>query len=172
LDDDKRLFLKIISGMLRYPDEQLISSLDDLKRALEDLPVSGAKSVCLDFLEYFKQASLLRLQEVFTETFDLNPSTCLNLTYHRWGDGKERAGTLIRLKRLYDEAGLEMATEELPDYLPLILEFIVANPNGDSTWIQKEFEVSVRDLSRRLQDKQSPFAGLFAVVEEIFRVGE
>ena len=79
---------------------------------------------------------------------------------------------MIRLKRLYDEAGLEMATEELPDYLPLILEFIVANPNGDSTWIQKEFEVSVRDLSRRLQDKQSPFAGLFAVVEEIFRVGE
>ncbi len=172
MNDDKRLFLKIISGILRYPDEELISSLDNLKRALEDLPVSGAKSACLDFLKYLEQTSLLRLQEVFTETFDLDPSTCLNLTYHRWGGGEERAEALIRLKRHYDEAGLEMATEELPDYLPLILEFMAANLNGDSTWIQKEFEVSVRYLSRRLQDKQSSFAGLFTVVEEIFRVGE
>jgi nitrate reductase molybdenum cofactor assembly chaperone NarJ/NarW len=162
----------MISGLLQYPDEKLISSLESMRRALKDLPASGAKSACLSFLEYMGHKSLLRLQEAFTETFDLNPSTCLNLTYHRWGDGKERSEALIRLKRLYEEAGLEMATTELPDYLPMVLEFMAANPNGDSTWIKKEFEGSVCDLSRRLQDKQSPFAGLFEVIKGIFKAGE
>ena len=172
MDDDKRLFLKMISGFLQYPDEQLVSSPEIMRRYLNDLPASGAKSACLSFLEHLKQTPLLRLQEAFAETFDLNPSTCLNLTYHRWGDGKERAEALIRLKRLYEEAGFEMATAELPDYLPMVLEFMAANPNGDSTWIQKEFGKAVGDLSRRLQNNQSPFAGLFTVIEEIFKAGE
>jgi nitrate reductase molybdenum cofactor assembly chaperone NarJ/NarW len=172
LDGDKRLLLKMVSGFLQYPDERLISYLEIMRRYLNDLPASGAKSACLSFLEHLKQTPLLRLQEAFTETFDLNPSTCLNLTYHRWGEGKERAEALIRLKRLYEEAGFEMATAELPDYLPMVLEFMAANPNGDSAWIQKEFEKAVGDLSRRLQDKQSPFADLFAVIEEIFKAGE
>jgi nitrate reductase molybdenum cofactor assembly chaperone NarJ/NarW len=157
---------------LQYPDEELISFLEGMRGSLKDLPASGAKSACLNFLEHLDHTSLLRLQEAFTETFDLNPSTCLNLTYHRWGDGKDRSGALICLKRLYEEAGFEMATEELPDYLPLVLEFMTGIPNGDSAWIKKEFGGTVCDLSRRLQEKGSPFAGLFAVIEEIFRAGE
>ena len=129
----------MISEFLQYPDEQLISSLEIMRRYLNDLPVSGAKSACLSFLEHLKQTPLLRLQEAFTETFDLNPPTCLNLTYHRWGDGKERAEAMIRLKRLYEDAGFEMATAGFPDYLPMVLEFMAEIPNGDSAWIKKEF---------------------------------
>ena len=172
MDDDKKMFLKMISRFLQYPDEELIPSLEGMRGTLEDLPASGAKSACLTFLARHNHTPLLQLQEAFTETFDLNPSTCLNLTYHRWGDGKDRSGALIRLKRIYEEAGLEMATAELPDYLPLVLEFMAEIPNGDSAWIRKEFGGTVCDLSRRLQEKGSPFAGLFAFIEEIFRAGE
>jgi nitrate reductase delta subunit len=168
LNYDKRLLLKMISRSLQYPDEELVSSLEDMRRALKDLPASGAKSACLTFLDRLNHTSLLSLQEAFTETFDLNPSTCLNLTYHRWGNGKDRSGALICLKRLYEEAGFEMATAELPDYLPLVLEFMAEIPNGDLSWITKEFGGVVCDLHQRLQEKESPFAELFAGIEEIF----
>jgi len=169
---DKILYLKMISRFLQYPGEDLISFLEGMRGSLKDLPSSRPKSACLKFLDHLDHTPLLRLQEAFTETFDLNPSTCLNLTYHRWGDGKDRSEALIRLKRLYEEAGFEMATEELPDYLPMILEFMAVTPKEEIARLRKELEGSVGELTHRLHGIDSPYEGLFDVLEEIIQTGE
>jgi nitrate reductase delta subunit len=168
---ERIVFLKMLSRFLQYPCEDLISSIEEVRNILRDLPASRPKSINMNFLDYLDETPLLSLQEAYTGIFDLNPSTSLNLTYHTRRDGKERSELMIRLKRLYEEAGYEMTTGELPDFLPLILEFMAASPKGAIEWIRIEFGGSVCELTRRLHGIDSPYACLFDILEEIFRNG-
>jgi len=118
------LELKIISLLLQYPDESVINHLPLLAQSIQNMPRAMAAEKLVQFLSFLKSTPLIRLQEIYTETFDLNPSTCLNLTYHIWGDSDNRGKMLAQLQEIYCQAGYETITGELPDYLPLILEFL------------------------------------------------
>jgi nitrate reductase delta subunit len=120
--------LKLISRLLQYPDRRFLGQLCELETVLDTLPPGRLKKGLKTFLAQMRSDPALRLQERYTAAFDLNPSTTLNMTYHRWGDSEKRAAALTRLQQIYLDAGYETATRELPDYLPLMLEFMAVCP--------------------------------------------
>jgi nitrate reductase delta subunit len=94
------------------------------------------------------------------ETFDLRRRTSLYLTYYLHGDTRKRGMALLRLRRLYSAAGLGVATDELPDYLPLMLEFAALAPDGFATTLLDEHRPAVELLRAGLHDADSPYAHL------------
>lgn len=167
--NEKRSLLKLLSILLQYPDEELILSLEALKEAVEQIPQPEQRQSCAIFLDYLGNNPLIRLQEVYTSTFDLNPETCLNLTYHRWGDTRERGSALVDFHQLYHAAGYVCGTRELPDYLPLVLEFLSINGQGELLSFLGHYSDQVEVIGFRLQEIGSPHGGLFEIVVDIFR---
>ena len=168
MNDEKHYLLKLLSILLQYPDDEFILSLEELKEAVAQIPQVEQRERCVTFLDYLGNNSLIRLQEEYTSTFDLNPSTCLNLTYHKWGDARERGNALVDFHRLYHLTGYEMSTGELPDYLPLVLEYLSLNRNGEHSSLLGQYCEEMETISSRLQEAGSVYAGLLAISADLF----
>ena len=167
-EEEGRVLFKIASHLLQYPADGFLPSLPGWEGLLENLPAAPAADKFRAFLKYLGETPLLRRQEEYTRTFDFNPSTCLNLTYHRWGEGKERGGALLSLKEIYLGAGYELTGGELPDFLPLILEFLAAAEGEGAGRILRDYGSSVATLAARLRERGSPYAELLEGVQELF----
>ena len=150
--------LKFISLMLEYPQEELVDS----EWALEDLsPFDAELSDALNsFLDYFKGTPLQVLQENYVRTFDFNEQANLYLTYSKLGDEKERGQALAELKEMYERSGLILDSDELPDYLPLVLEFISRADVKTGLLLMNRFREPVAQLQRALEEIESPYAAL------------
>lgn len=122
---------QILSVLLDYPDNRLLNDLDPIATAARQIIEPEFKHAVLDFLTYLKAHDLLGLQENYTAAFDLEAATTLNLTYHAFGDNEKRAAALAKLQHLYDRTGWERTSGDLPDYLPLLLEFLSINPRPE-----------------------------------------
>jgi nitrate reductase delta subunit len=168
MKEEKRHLLKVLSILLQYPDEELILSLKELKEAVEKISPAEKGERCRHFLDYLTNNPLIRLQEEYTATFDLNPATSLNLTYHKWGDSRERGNALVGFHQLYDSAGFECTSGELPDYLPLVLEYLSLNRNGNHSSLFGQYYEEVETINSRLKEAGSVYAGPLSIVVDLF----
>ena len=122
------------------------------------------KSSLTAFGAYFAGTGTVELAQAYVETFDLRRRTSLYLTYYLHGDTRKRGMALLRLRRLYSAAGLEAATGELPDYLPLMLEFAALAPDGFGSTLLSEHRPALELLRAGLHDAGSPYAHLLDVL--------
>jgi nitrate reductase delta subunit len=151
---------KLLSVLLRYPDAALVEARDEVREAIEALPDTATRRSLVEFGRYLDGAGAAELAQAYVETFDLHRRTSLYLTYYVHGDTRKRGMALLRLKRLYAAAGLEPATGELPDYLPLMLEFAALAPDGLGETLLREHRPSLELLRRGLDEAESPYAHL------------
>lgn len=129
-----------LSLLLQYPDEALLGSVDDLPA-------------------WMREPSLRELQASYVQTFDFDRRASLHLTYHTFGDRRQRGLELVRLKRRFGEAGLPLAGSELPDYLPVLLEFAALAP-GEGEALLNELRAPLELVRARLHERESPYAEL------------
>lgn len=110
-------FYQAVAHCLDYPDAML----------RERLPLLGACAPALrPFLRHVAAVPLGALAEEYVRVFDFHNRHCLHLTWWAEGDTRRRGEALLGLKARYRAAGLELAGSELPDYLPLVLEYVAA----------------------------------------------
>ncbi len=123
LAPDLRQLADIISSrLLAYPDEQLMAELPTIRAGVERLPARVANPLN----KYFAAVdgmTLLELQAKYVATFDLKRRCCLYLSYYLNGDTRRRGMALLRFKETYLQQGFTVDDGELPDFLPLLLEF-------------------------------------------------
>jgi nitrate reductase molybdenum cofactor assembly chaperone NarJ/NarW len=149
---------KLLSVLLRYPDRRLVDARDELADAVASLPRSHQRDGLQRFLVYLGANDPGELERRYVETFDLRRRSALYLSYFVHGDTRKRGMALLRLKRLYAAAGLELASGELPDYLPLMLEFAALAPAGAGDMLLREYRPSLELLRASLRDADSPYA--------------
>ena len=164
--------IKLISYLLHYPDDSLLSLLPALRQVLNETENVSARDKYDQILSYIEQTPLIQLQEQYTETFDLNSSNCMNLTYHRWGDTEKRGPALVHLEETYLKAGFQRISSELPDYLPLVLEFISEQPDAAGSEIIPIYGEVVGSLAERLREAGHPYALLFEQLIDILGLSE
>ena len=164
--------IKLISYLLHYPDESLLRLLPAFREVLREIKNGSAHDKYDQILSYFEKTPLIQLQEQYTETFDLNPSNCMNLTYHRWGDTEKRGPALVHLEEIYLKAGFQRIGSELPDFLPIVLEFISERPDIGSSEIIPLYGKVVETLAERFRQAGHPYAVLFEQLIEIFGLSE
>ena len=160
MDDDSTTPLRLLSVLLIYPDEEWLRQVKDIEAALEDLPPGEVKQAAREFLNHVTACSPIGLQEAYTAAFDMTPSTTMNLTYHLYGDTEKGAEALARLQQCYQEAGCERTGGELPDYLPLMLEFVSICPDDEGAGLVWECFQGFGDYLGRLQKTAPAYAAL------------
>jgi nitrate reductase delta subunit len=160
-------YIKVVSLLMQYPDEAYFSSLPEIKSLLGKMPRGPRRASIEKFITRLESEDAIHLQEQYTALFDMSPSTTLNVTYHLWGDGEKRARLLTKLQQLYARAGLEKNSLELPDFLPLILEFMASVPKAtQSGAIQASLE-GIETLVEHLKPIDCHYAGLLEPLTEL-----
>ncbi|MEJ7843337.1 MAG: nitrate reductase molybdenum cofactor assembly chaperone [Rubrobacter sp.] len=151
------MIFKLLSILLRYPDAAILEAREEVVGAVHELPDSPARGAMIEFLAYWQNESPQRLQERYTATFDFNRRGCLYLSYYRYGDQRARGQVLADMKAAYARAGYPLDTTELPDYLPLVLEFTAVAPEEGLTMLAGH-RGAVEVIRRSLHHDRSPCA--------------
>ncbi|MEV4017055.1 nitrate reductase molybdenum cofactor assembly chaperone [Nonomuraea angiospora] len=140
--------------LLAYPDERFWHRLPLIKEAAE--PHFGT------FLSRVSDLGPGELAAHYVETFDLHRRCCLYLTYYADGDTRRRGRSLAALKQHYRAAGWELMDDELPDFLPVMLEFAALDPSGAK--LLREHRPGLELLLTALTDRDSPYACVIGAV--------
>lgn len=160
---DRQLVWRIAALLLDYPSEQTLAMIGQLTDAATVLPdeVRARLSACL---EYLRTTPPLELAADYVTTFDMRRRASLHLTFYAYGDTRKRGMALLRFKHAYRHAGVELGDEELPDHLPVLLEFAATvDPIGGERLLGEH--VPVLELLRlSLSDNGSPYAGVLAAI--------
>ncbi len=157
----------IMARLLDYPDQELMANLPEMIKLLQQDPaVSGQEREALQQLIAWMQLHhLTGLQETYVQTFDMTPEHDLHLTHHLFGDDRGRGPALIDLSEYYKSMGLELEQGEIPDYLPLILEFVSTLDEMQARVFLGDAAKVLKVLAENLEKKGSPYARLMRIVE-------
>lgn len=145
LDQSTRIVYQAAALLLTYPDEQLIDRLPMLSEAVTQTPAAADFKPLLDHLA--GAPTLRELQEFHVQEFDLSRRHALHLTYWTDGDTRRRGEVLASLKQTYRDSGLVVdLAGELPDYLPMVLEFTAVGDAERGVGILNAYRASLELL--------------------------
>lgn len=161
--DRARLF-EIASLLLTYPETELHAAGEQLRTAVRGITHEGVRTELDLFLDWFLGAPFLDTQLHYVRTFDLRRQSGLYLTYYLHGDTRRRGLALLTLKQRYRARGLRLAAGELPDYLPVVLEFAATVGPGDGEAPLRQHRRGVELLRLALEDVRSPYAHVLRAV--------
>jgi nitrate reductase molybdenum cofactor assembly chaperone NarJ/NarW len=157
---------KLLSVLMEYPNQELIEHISELQVAMSQVDADTTElEVLQSFINYLQTQTLTELQADYVKTFDMVPEHSLHLTHHLFGDDKNRGPALIDLGELYKDYGVEVVTNELPDYLPLILEFTAYLDDDEATVFLSDAKKVLSVLTENLAKVESPYAALVSIVE-------
>ncbi|MFI7466347.1 nitrate reductase molybdenum cofactor assembly chaperone [Nonomuraea sp. NPDC049646] len=151
---NKAVIWQAAAHLLAYPDERFHRRLPLIREAAE--PHFAA------FLARIADLDAGDLAAHYVDTFDLRRRCCLYLTYYTDGDTRRRGASLAALKQRYRLAGWELMDDELPDFLPVVLEFAALDPSGVA--VLREHRVGLDLLLSALTELDSPYAEVIGVV--------
>ncbi len=163
------LTLKVLSHLLSYPEAETLTALDEMAAVIEQdkrLPRDHKKPV-LALINSYLGADLLDLQERYVALFDRGRFLSLHIFEHVHGESRDRGQAMVNLLQMYESCGFEMSTHELPDYIPLFLEFLSQQVPAEAVKLLKDAMPVISLLGARLAERGSEFQAIFAALEGI-----
>ena len=161
--------LRVLSRLLTYPKAETQSHMDELKQVLMDdgfLKIKTLKKLTA-FMDEFAGMDLMDAQETYVELFDRGRAHCLHLFEHVHGESRFRGQAMIDLAGRYAEKGLEIGVGELPDYLPVFLEFIsICEPEEGLETLAQAAPV-IATIGEKLKRQKSGYASVFKAIAEL-----
>ena len=175
IPNDFRL-LKVISLLLDYPSDELFT--DDTLQACQDIVATSrlispdVRGEIASFIDELIELGTIDAQSRYDGLFERGRSLSLWLFEHVHGESRDRGQAMVDLMGQYEEAGFEIGVKELPDFLPMYLEFLAYQ----ATQIDDEMQIrmDIADVSHilallgaRLVDKDSSYASLFKALLQV-----
>jgi nitrate reductase delta subunit len=157
------LTFKVLSVLLCYPTEELISALPELPSVIEQESVLAdeQQAALQALMADLGQSDLMALQERYVQMFDRGRALSLHLFEHIHGESRDRGQAMVDLSHFYEAHGYQIDARELPDYLPLFLEFLAQIPAIEALQQLQETLPILTLLGARLAERQSPYAAVF-----------
>ena len=157
---------KALAVLLTYPTAELQALAHTAVQAVADERKVSAPIVrSLERLaDELASGDLYDLQERYVELFDRTRSLSLNLYEHVHGESRDRGQAMAALLELYRSHGLELSANELPDHLPVFLEFLSTLPDGEAASLLGEASHVLSALGQRLHKRQSPYRAVFGAL--------
>lgn len=152
--------LRALAFLLRYPDQEVRALAP---QALQALAAEGAvPPESLQRLQAlvadWQRLDGYQVEAAYVDTFDRGRSTSLHLFEHVHGDSRDRGPAMIDLLQTYEAAGLSLRQGELPDYLPVLMEFASTQPTEVARSLVGEVAHIVNRIAGALQRRRSPYA--------------
>ena len=157
----RRVVRQAASLLLSYPDEELVARVPLVRSALAEQRVHDLDA----FLDHVERTPLRELEREYVDVFDLSRRHALYLSYWTDGDTRRRGEVLARFKTAYRASGFLVDTSgELPDYLPMVLEFAaIADPEAGEALL-REYRPSLELLRIGLVEDETPYAAVVTAV--------
>jgi nitrate reductase delta subunit len=160
---------KVLSLLLSYPETGWLEALPEMEAALageSEFNGNAAMSVA-PLISVLRELSLIELQEVYVATFDRNPSHSLHLFEHIHGESRDRGSAMVNLLEEYWKHGFDASASELPDYLPLFLEFLSLLPAEEARGLLGDAVHVIAAVGRKLEKNGSHYASVLQVLERL-----
>jgi nitrate reductase delta subunit len=169
MPNNATLTLRVLARLLTYPDAELRAHLGELQTALHGERALGATRLSeLDALLHSLAAGdPIEVEADYVQLFDRGRSTSLHLFEHVHGDSRDRGPAMIDLAQTYEKAGLYLAEGELPDYLPVVLEFVSTQPAREAKAFLGEMAHILQALFSALLKRQSLYAVVLGALLDI-----
>lgn len=161
--------LKVIALLLDYPSEELFENRQDLIeeiRADEALP-EGQRAPLIEFIDQLCTTDLLDAQDNYVGLFDRGRSLSLLLFEHVHGESRDRGQAMVDLMAVYEDNGFQIDAKELPDYIPMFLEYLSTRPALEIKQLLADISHILALLETRLAQRQSFYAVLCTALIDI-----
>ncbi|MFD5662549.1 nitrate reductase molybdenum cofactor assembly chaperone [Streptomyces hirsutus] len=153
----RTLVLRLCSLLLQYPDAELATARPVLASTAAALPPSPAAGQLAEFTAWLTAGEPDALERHYVETFDLRRRSSLYLTYYLHGDTRRRGMALLTLNQRYRASGWDTDGSELPDHLPVVLEFAALVGPGAGEAPLRQHRRGLELIHRALADAGSPY---------------
>ncbi|MTV37833.1 nitrate reductase molybdenum cofactor assembly chaperone [Duganella radicis] len=154
---------QVLSALLLYPEAELQAGRGALERVLLDrLPAWHA--ALGELFSHIAATPLIELQQQYVQTFDRNPSHSLHLFEHIHGESRDRGQAMVDLMAEYRRHGLQMVGDDLPDYVPLFLEFLSQQSAREVEPLLADAIHVLAHIGRKLRANGSPYACVFELL--------
>ena len=160
----ERVDYKLFSQLLQYPEEEWIRN-KEWEKAISFLD-NPIKNKLTHFQDYLRNNPIHQIAENYVQTFDFNNTSTLHITYYQYKDQQERGQALLELKEAYTKAGLSFEPRELPDYLPVLLEFAAIVREEEVQILLMEQLPNIEKLYESLVQMNSPYQHVISAVIE------
>ena len=157
---------KALGLLLTYPEGSLYKASADIAALLRQesiLPEKHIKHIEA-FLTHQQQKDLLEAQEDYVETFDRGRAHCLHLFEHIHGESRDRGQAMVDLSDTYASKGLYINNNELPDYLPLFMEYLSRCPFDEARALLGDAVDIIAMIGTKLKKRQSPYSVIITAI--------
>lgn len=160
---------KALGALLDYPEAELIEALPEIGAVLEDESAFSpeTRAGLGRLVGALSAGEAMELQEAWLGLFDRSRARSLHLYEHVHGESRARGQAMASLKEMYRFHGLELARNELPDYLPLLCEFLSLIDGRVARSLLADAGHILAALRRRLAERSCPYAAIFAALVEL-----
>lgn len=155
--------LKVLSALLAYPTEELLVALPELRHVMRSeavLPRRNREQVEM-LIDDLAGRDLVDAEERYVLLFDRTRSLSLHLFEHVYGESRDRGQAMVDLLKLYEDAGFSPTASELPDFVPLFLEFASTRAPADALELVVQPGHVFAALAERLRKRKSPYEAVF-----------
>ena len=161
--------LRVLGRLLGYPDAELLGNLPALGAALHEERALGPQRLAeLDaMMVALASADPLDAEAAYVELFDRGRATSLHLFEHVHGDSRDRGPAMIDLAQTYEKAGMYLTEGEMPDYLPVVLEFTSTQPAREAREFLAEMAHIFNAIFAALQQRGSAYASVLGALLEL-----
>ena len=172
MSDDRvtRRLLAAGSLLLSYPDATTVERLPLVREHVAELP-HASRAPLGRFVDWLEATDVLQAQAHYVEIFDRRRKACLYLTYFLNGDTRGRGMALVGFKEEYQKVGFTIGSGELPDFLPVVLEFGAVGDLDAALLVLGRYRAGLELLHHALDGFGSPYADVVAALLPVVPVG-
>jgi nitrate reductase delta subunit len=156
------LLFRAMSALLSYPSEEMRKALPEIADVItaSSLVATRERRELLDLVTELGQGDLLEVEEQYVDLFDRGRALSLHLFEHLHGDSRDRGEAMVDLKAIYARAGFDLSTSELPDYLPVVLEYLSCRDLGEAQAMLADCAHILATIARALIARRSRYAAV------------
>jgi nitrate reductase delta subunit len=156
------IVLRALGALLSYPREEVRQALPEIADAISSsqlIPPRQRRDL-LTLIDELRAGDLLETEERYVELFDRGRAASLHLFEHLHGEDRDRGQAMVDLKRLYEQAGYELTVRELPDYLPVVLEYLSCRDIKETRELLGDCAHILRRIGESLIARRSGYAAV------------
>jgi nitrate reductase molybdenum cofactor assembly chaperone NarJ/NarW len=156
------LLFRAFSVLLSYPSEEMRQALPEITEIIHvsQIVASRERQDLLDLIDELGRDDLLAVEERYVDLFDRGRALSLHLFEHLHGESRDRGEAMVELKQIYERAGFELSARELPDYLPVVLEYLSCRDLAEARVLLADCAHILTTIGRSLVARRSRYAAV------------
>ena len=156
------IIFKAFSALLSYPSEEMRRALPEIADVIRATPLvaSRERNELLDLINDLGRGDLLGAEERYVDLFDRGRALSLHLFEHLHGESRDRGEAMVDLRRIYERAGFELSARELPDHLPVVLEYLSCRDLAEARAMLADCAHILTAIGRSLVARRSRYAAV------------